>query len=539
MGTKRSKAVAALAVTVALTGQLAACSKGGQAGSETSPQASGSAQASFKPDANGTAYPASMTYWVRGMPGLKNNGEMAMYKAMEKITGTKVEFQHPPNGQETDQFNLMLVSGKLPDVIDYNWQSNYPDKAIAEGKILRLNDLIDKYAPNLSQLFKDRPYIKREVMSAEGNMYVFPLIGDDPRLTVFCGPMLRGDWLKKLNLEVPTTLGEWEKVLTAFRDNDPNGNGKKDEIPLLYDVSNMEYSMAFLGAYGISYSFFQDGGKVKYGPSEPQYKDFLSLMNKWYKAGLIDKDYMTVDDKLKDAKITGNQLGATVGWLGGTLGKYMNLMKTKDPVFQLVGAPFPALAKGGKSIANHDPIFYGIGAAISTSAKHPEQIAKWLDYAYGKEGHLLYNFGIEGESYTMVNGKPKFTDLIMKNPKGLSVSDALNQYTIMGSSGPFEFDADGYEQYNTLTEQKEAQLNWTKADFSKLMPTVDMTADEQSRFSVIFADLETYRKEMTNKFIMGAEPLDKFDDYLKTLKKLGIEEAIKLQQTGYDRYLKR
>ncbi|MBP1991971.1 extracellular solute-binding protein [Paenibacillus eucommiae] len=524
-----------LIVMVSLLLLVAACSKSNNSGDNSKVEGNDVKQkGTASPDAE--KYPKSMTYWVsKASSTLTNNSEVAMYKEMEKITGTKVEFQHPPEGHDADQFNLMMVSGKLPDVIFHTWSSSFPDKSISEGKILRLNELIEEHAPNLAKLFKERPYIKRDVMSADGNIFVFPLLGDDPRLTVFNGPMLRGDWLEKLNLQVPTTLDEWEKVLIAFRDGDPNGNQLKDEIPFHYNVGNMEYSFAFIGAFGITYSFFQDNGKVKFGPYEPQYKDFLTLMNKWYKDGLIDKDYMTVDAKLQDAKVTGNQLGSFTGWLGGNLGKYMNLMKDQDPKFKLVGAPFPTIEKDGKAVANHDPIFYGQGAAITTSAKDPEKIAAWLDYAYGEEGHLLYNFGIEGESYTMVDGKPTFTDLIMKNPKGLTVGEALSEYSVMGSFGPFEFDADGYSQYNTLVEQKEAQAQWTKADFSKLMPTIYMTAEEQARYSVIMTDLETYRVEMTNKFIIGAESLDKFDEYIATLKRMNIEEAIQIQQAAYDR----
>jgi len=536
MQKKRKIAVTLLATVVVAA--LAACSQ-----TDSSPGNSAvpsvDSTSSGEQNASSSGYPEAFTYWVtKGSTTLMNNSEMAMYKEMERLTGTKVKFEHPPTGQELDQFNLMMVSGKMPDVIFYDWINHFPDKAITENKILRLNELIEEHAPNLSKLYEERPYIKKAVMSAEGNMYVFPLIGDDPRLTVFNGPIVRQDWLDKLKLEVPTTIDEWEHVLTAFRDGDPNENGKADEIPLLYNIVNTEYSYAFMGAFGITSGFFKDQDTIKYGPFESAYKDFLTVMNRWYKNGLIDQDYVTVDGQLMDAKVTGSQVGAFVGWLGGNLGRYTNLMADKGTSFKLSGTPFPSLIQGGTSLANHDPIFYGQGAAISATAKDPEKIVKWLDYAYGEEGHLLYNFGIEGESYTIVDGKPTFTDLIMKNPRGLSIPEALAEYTVMGSQGPFEFNADGNEQYMTLAEQKEAQAQWSKADFSKLMPTLYMTIEEQTRFSAIMADLETYRQEMTNKFIMGVEALDKFEDYIKTLESMGIKEAIQIQQEAYNRYLK-
>lgn len=536
------RTIAAAVSMLLLAGLLVACSGSGNEGTEkgtNSAGAGGATQSGSAESASAQKYPDSFTYWVpRGTVTLKSNAEMALYKELEKITGTKVEFQHPPDGQATEQFNLMLASGDLPDVIEHTWSSSQPDKAIAEGKIIRLNELIEQYAPNLSKIFAERPYIKKEVMSADGNIFVFPLIGDDPRLSVFAGLLMRKDWLDKLQLEVPTTIDEWENVLTAFRDRDPNGNNERDEIPFLYEKVRMEYSYAFIGAFGITFSFFPDQGRIRFGPYEPPYKDFLALMNKWYEAGLIDKDYMTVDSKLQTAKVTNEQLGSLPAWLYSGLGSYMDLMKDKNPDFRMTGVPFPAMEAGGPlPLGFRDPIFYGIGAAISASAPNPEQIVAWLDYGYGEEGHMLYNFGIEGDSYTMVDGKPQFTDLILNNPNGLSVTDALGQYSVSNSRGPFEFNADANQQLMTWDEQREAQVNWSKVDFSKLMPTTYLTAEEEAEYSVIMADLETYREEMTNKFIMGALSLDKFDDYIATLKKMGIEQAIQIKQAAYDRYM--
>ena len=106
-------------------------------------------------------YPESITYWVQlnanAAATMKSFNEIAAYKELEKITGTKVEFLHPPAGQERDQFNLMLASDKLPDVIEYTWSAapKGPDTLIKEKRILRLNELIEKYAPNLTKILNE------------------------------------------------------------------------------------------------------------------------------------------------------------------------------------------------------------------------------------------------------------------------------------------------------------------------------------------------------------------------------------------------
>ncbi|MFC3798247.1 extracellular solute-binding protein [Cohnella sp. GCM10012308] len=535
--------IAGLSVAM-LVGLTAACSGNNE---DTAASSSGAASESATSETSaeasaGLKYPASLTYWVPmetdAAVTIKDYNEMGLYKELEKRTGTHVEFQHPPAGeaQTKDQFNLMMATGKLPDAIYTNWASNAPDKAIKDGKIIRLNELIDQYAPNLAQILKDKPNIRKLITTDEGNIYAFPLIGTDPPVYAYNGLMIRKDWLDKLNLAVPTTIDEWEKALMAFRDGDPNGNGKKDEIPYFYRQTDVESSYPFIGAYGIAPGFFQENGTVKYGPTEPAYKDYLTLMNKWYSEGLIDKDYLTSDTKIRDNKVLSDQLGALAGWAGSGLGGYMQLKKDKDPSFKLVGTPFPSLKPGEKAISKGTAVITGLGTAISASVKNPEEIAAWLDYGYGKDGSLLYNFGVEGESYKLVDGKPQYTDLILHNPKNLSVSQALSTYALQTSGGPFASDPEADRQWHSDPEQSEAMAVWADADHSKDLPGSLLSADEQAKFASIMTDLNTYNSEMTNKFIMGQEPLSKFDDYVKTLKQLGIEEAIKLNQGAYDRF---
>lgn len=134
----------------------------------------------------------------------------------------------------------------------------------------------------------------------------------------FCGRTI--PLLDQLDLKVPATLQEWEEVLVAFRDRDPDGNGKKDEIPLLFDPKLADYGHAFIGAYGITSTFYMDGGKIKYGPIDPKFKDYLTPLNRWYTEGLIDKDFATIDQKLKDAKMTEGLVGSMAMNIGYGIG---------------------------------------------------------------------------------------------------------------------------------------------------------------------------------------------------------------------------
>ncbi|MDQ1914142.1 extracellular solute-binding protein [Paenibacillus sp. GD4] len=488
----------------------------------------------------------TLTYWV-GLASnvaatLKSFGDMTVYKELEKRTGTKVEFQHPPVGQEKDQFNLMITGKNLPDVIEYGWTGypGGPEKAIKDKKIIKLNELIDKHAPNLKKVLDANPEWKKQVVTDEGSIYGFPFLRGDDYLLVSNGIALRKDWLDKLNLKMPETIDEWYTTLTAIKKSDLNGNGKPDEIPLLISKNDMGGSVAFLGTFGVNYDFYHINGKVSYGPIQPEYKQFLTTMNKWYKEGLLDPDFAVTDSKLKDAKITGNQLFATVMSTGSGIGNYTTLVKDKIAGFKLVAAPFPVVNKGDKKLWSAKTYNFsgGLAAAISTSNKNPEATVKWLDFAYSEEGKMLFNFGVEGVSYKMVNGNPVYTDEVL-NPKDTSVAYAMARHVRANFNGPFVQDKRYMEQYASMPEQKDSIKIWSEPTNERKLPQVTPTSDESSKFASIMNDVNTFKDEMFNKFIMGAEPLDNFDKYVKTIEGMGIQDAIKIQQAALERYNKR
>ncbi len=487
---------------------------------------------------------------------LKSNADIACYQEMEKRTGIHIEFQHPPVGQHLEQFNLMIASQKYPDVIEFGFGSEAgggstapggPAKYLKDGVIIRLNDLIDKYAPNFQKLMKDHPEWRKQIVTDEGDIYGFPFIRGDPLLLTYQGPILRGDWLEKLGLPLPVTIDDWHTVLKAFKEKDPNGNGKPDELAFnSFRGSGPAHALngysngAFISAWGIAWDYYQDKGVVKYGPLQPEIKEFLKVMAQWYKEGLIDPDFVAMDRRLMDSKATGGVLGALVGNAGAAIGTYMDTVRPKDPKYQMVGAPYPVLKKGEKAaLGQYDFAYTGVAAVITTANKHVPETVKWLDYGYSPEGHMLFNFGIEGVSYKMVEGYPKYTDLILKNPDKLPVARAMPRYFRGSMNGPFVQDRRYLEQYYAYPEQVGALKVWTEPKNEMWIPRVTPTEAESKKFASIMTDVTTRRDEAVIKIITGGQSIDTWDQVVQQLKQMGIEDAIKIQQAALDRYNKR
>ena len=155
---------------------------------------------------------------------------------------------------------------------------------------------------------------------------------------------------------------------------------------------------------------------------------------------------------------------------------------------------------------------------------------------------MYYNFGIEGESYNMVDGVPTYTDIILDTEKngGLSVGQAMGKYIRACYNGPFVQDKNYISQFYTDPVQTEAINVWSDNDQLKYaMPNAAMTEDENREYTKIITDIDTYREEIMYKTITGTMSLDDFKaNYLNEMKERGIERAIQLKQQAYDRYNK-
>lgn len=458
-----------------------------------------------------------------------NLGDTPYGKAFQEQMGATIEFEHPTTGGGSEQFNLMLASGELPDIIDHYWTDfpGGPEKAIKDGYIIALNDYIDAYAPNFKKYMEEHPDLKKDIMTDNGTIYMFPYIN-----CVYStgGLIIRQDWLDDLNMSMPETIDEWHDVLLAFKE-------KKGATAPLSSTTQPFRTGAFSGVYNLLLDFYRDGDTVKYGYYEDSYKDFLTTMNQWYKEGLLDGNFATLDNNTITANMLNGASGVTYGGITGGIGKF-NQSKADDPTYKVVAAPNPTSEKGKiPEFGQYVREVTVFGSAVSASCKDIELAVRAIDYLYSEEGIMLNNYGVEGESYTMVDGKPVFTDLIMNNPDGLTMGQALSRYAKPYNSYNSVQVLDAYEQTLTTDEMKEAYKIWGNTNEKEhMLGVLFPTEEETSKISEIQNAISTYVEEMLIKFIYGTEPLSNFDTYKANLKQMGVEELIQMKQAAYERY---
>lgn len=470
-----------------------------------------------------------LTYWcnlpMQVSSSVSNYGETPFAKVLEEATGIKVEYIHPTQGQ-ANALNLLIASGNMPDIVQGYWYGQEPANCIQQGVICNLNDYIDDYAPNFKKYLEENKDIDKMISTDEGYKYVFPFIREDDTTCAVAGFMLRSDWLKELGLEIPETIDEWDNVLAAFK--------TKCEIPLA--VSDYRF---FAGGFDAFYCEYIDNGKVKYGPVEENFKNFLSKMHEWYTKGYIDPNFSIADGKIIDSNMLNGVSGITMGAGGSKMGVYLSSMRGKQ--FDLSAAPFPSAKKGEKSkYSANQQRYTEMGCAVSKNSKVPELAVRYLDYGYSKEGNMLYNFGKEGVSYNMVDGYPTYNKDYFDISDGKSVAEKLTMNCLGAESGPFVQDRRYLEQYYGTPQQNDAIKKWSDNIFKKYrLPMVMLTAEESTEYSSIMTEIETYVDETVVAMIIGKKPISDFDEFVSTVKSMNLDRALEIKQASYERYNKR
>lgn len=525
------KKAAAMFVATALMLSFAGCEKGKEVAVD---------------DSFGESYPleteTTLSYWMAINENVTANvatfADTEYAKAAEKQTGVKIEYQHPVIGQQTEQFNLLIASGELPDIIEHGWYEfpGGPGKAIEDGYIIPLNDYIDKYAPNFKKYLEENPDIDKAIKTDDGKYYVFPFIRGHEKLLLSAGPIVRTDLLSELGIESPVTYDDWYNMLKKFKEAGV-------EIPLSFNATNTNEIDQLLGVFGAELGYYLEDNKIKFGPFAPEFKETLQMLNKWFNEGLLDKNFTTTDSKIREANVLQGKVGATYGSGGGQLGKWIQALPA-DSKIKLGTTAYPVKTAGdkGAKFKSVSDSYTGYGAAITTSCENPALAVKYIDYFYSEEGSRLANFGIEGKSFEMVDGVPTYMDNIKKNAEGLSMSQAMAMYMRSYANGPFVQNVGYIEQYYALDEQKEALVNWCKDNEYAIqfkIPKILCTSDEASEMAEITNNVNTYRDNMILKFITGIESFDNYDAFIEQMKKFGVERAIEIQQSAYKRYQER
>lgn len=458
---------------------------------------------------------------------------LPVWKEIEKKTNVKIQWEVVPRNQYDAEMQIKLASGNnIPDILVV---PNYdPTQYGQTGILLPLEDLIDKYAPNIKKVFKDYPGTKELMTSADGHIYGLASIIQGSADTLPETFTIRKDWLNKLGLKEPNTLKEWYEVLKAFKEKDPNGNGLKDEIP--FASSPYYFSEAF-GLELMSGSDFKvENGKVIYQWADTRMKQYISFIQKLYKEGLIDPNFGVESCETPQLKVVKDKVGAYVNypdWIN-SWEKLLHKNGRSDAQYIPI---LPPLGDNGKRSLSSSVIVDKSFSSISKKCKDPVLAIKLLDYLWSEEGIRYMAWGIEGKTYVMKDGEPQFTEAVINDKDGLGMSDVLRTVGAWPTI-PWVQQREQYIQILSLNSNFKDFPELIKPVLKEPFPMLLANKEDQERLTILEANITSYREEMMIKFITGEESIDNFNKYLDTLKSMGLDELISIKQKQYDKYKK-
>jgi putative aldouronate transport system substrate-binding protein len=473
-----------------------------------------------------TTDPLTLTIFLQDHWPFKT--EYPVFQKAAEMTNVSLKGTIPQSNTDWEQaFNVMLASNEIADIV-HSWNVNHFNNYGPEGAFLPLNDLIMEHAPNLKQFFfEEHPEYVRNSSASDRNLYYIPYIADGEAAK---GWFIRKDWLDTLGLDVPKTVGEYYEALKAFKQQDPNGNGKEDEVPFF---SRASAPITLAPLFGVDWEWYEEDGEVFHGKYTPEYKVAIENIAKWYSEGLIDQEIYTRGKKARDVLLGDDKGGSTHDWFGST-SSYNDKYKDTRPDFNFIPIAPPADINGNVWEKTARNLLQAVGWGMSVDNENPVETIKYFDFWFTEEGRRLANFGIEGEQYEMIDGKPIFKEEVLNGEKPVNQQLwEIGAQLAMGVQQDFSYELQWMNPAAKAGIEMYINNGYIIDQFPASLP---FSEEESDVIALKWAAISSYMDEMEQKWILGNVSVDKtFDDYMDQLADMGMDEIILIYNQAYDR----
>lgn len=324
--------------------------------------------------------------WYRDQADFQN---MQFYKDLEAQTGIHANLTAISGSEWTTKTNLMFASGKYPDII-LRGGVDIEMYGVDQKILIPLDEYIDEYMPTYKALLNSDKSLQNLLCASDGNMYQTGWLMPQ-NINVGSHLFVNKQWLNNLKMEMPNTLEEFEAMLKAFRDNDPNQNGQKDEIPFTGErLSDVDCTLFLLSFWGIPYNsswlMIDNNNKVTSQLLNESLRPALETISKWYKEGLMDVESVAQNVDSFEAKVNSGNCGSFWRWR-------MKAMGTAPDIISQYECIVPLSSNGIQPQVAQYLEIPSFGAAITVDCKNIETACAWLDAQYEFENQLNAYYG--------------------------------------------------------------------------------------------------------------------------------------------------
>ena len=461
---------------------------------------------------------------------------MPVFQKLQEDTNTTLVFNQVRSDYD-EKLAVMLASNDLPDI----FLGGLTDAIISGNQeaFADLTDLIDQYAPNIKKMFEEDPATLAVAISPDGGIYSLPAVRPyRPDSGVVM--MINQTWLDNLGLEMPTTLEELENVLIAFRDNDPNQNGLKDELPLdwpenidsWFDISALCGSWGVVGDQSAVQTVVKDG-VVSFLWEDEAYYNLMVTLGRWYSEDLIYKEFIT--DSYSDMQAMSKQgeyavVGMTLGWsIADRTGKFSDQYVCLEPLKATADSDIER-----RYPSNRPLVVYNMNrAAISSTCEDKVRAIQVLDLLYAEWYSIQMYYGSIPNQVIYDEAADTYEILA---PTDMTLDDSKWVNSLVDNS-PLYF-SDALAAKTTAPAEETARIeqdNVFKPYFAdEVYPLVKFSADVQEELTFIQTDIMKYANEKYASWIVNGGVENEWEEYIQKLTNMGLDEMRQIYQDGYD-----
>lgn len=417
----------------------------------------------------------------------KNSGTKTFDDEVAKVimekTGVNIQVENP-SGDPMEKLNLMLTAQNYPDIVLMERGNDIVNRYIDAGALIPLNDLIEQYAPNVTEMYGE--VLTKSRYTDGKNYYLNNWYGVDPDASA--GVLMRKDLLAEIvgkdraDSAEPFKMSEFIEILNKFKEKYPTIDGK-ESIAVTLNGNDKNYEGTIYGMFGMKTYYQTEDGSLQHRVKDPRYAEAVKFMNNLYTSGLLEKEWVVNKKEQWTQKLSTGNVFCTFASYWDTDAANTSLASTIGPdaqfyTYKVVPDDMDAsqTTYNGRSTLGWDAI------GITNNCKNPEAAMKLIDFLVSEEGQYLMMWGIEGQHWNMQDDKHVPNEEIVKGFKtdwdNESLSTGIRKWTWFikngyGSDGtPYDMAAK-YELSSTAEFANKSfgeSDAWDTSDFEGLTP---------------------------------------------------------------------
>ncbi len=472
-----------------------------------------------------------ITVAITSHPNWPYREDWASWRYVKEATGANINLLAFPLTEFATKLPLMIADPEnIPDLVLLDSVFSDVKKMQVQGAILPIDDYID-FMPNYKKFWDSVPEDVAESLQVprklnDGKVYASPVYGRHESINLKTW-LYRKDLFEKHNIKTPETMDELYEVAKQLKSIYPDSYpiGIRNFFGVGADVIGPEWKKNFsTGAY---YDF--DNEKWCYGAKEDAMLDMIKFFIKLDAEDLIVPNYVNIQGGEFSELVYTNKIFVFPQYQV-QIDILNNRCRPVNPEFTIAAMVPPVANKetGHNKLTKHNVDPCGYVVCNTRDDKRIESTVRFLDWFYSDEACELLSWGKEGETYEVVDGEKKF---ILEDGQNVQTLYGFQTNSLIVRIEPEAVAAGFSEEQKESTEfiLENIEKEYNPANW------ISFTDEEQKVLEEKGTELLMYSQEMISKFLLGKEPLSKWDEYVSTIDEMGVDELLAVYEAAYNR----